>query len=140
MATVCACMCMYVCTVCICVLMHVLVYCVCVVGRYRIASNTCGIFDKIENILHPYAHPYVQVSSPVAKSRMPVPVNAYARTCTTRRATPVLRPYARTVLRSFCACVPLHQIHALVLSCNQQERDQRRSTYLICIPAKQFLT
>ena len=101
--------------------MHVLVYCVCVVERYRIASNTCGIFNNKENIQCPYAHPYVQVGSPVAKSRSPVPVNAYTRTYTMRRATPVLRLYAHTVLCSFCARVPLHQIRALVRSCIRQE-------------------
>ena len=58
MATGCVYMCMYVCKVCICVLMHVRVYCVCVVGRYRIASNAYGIFDKNGNVLRPLSSAY----------------------------------------------------------------------------------
>ena len=126
----CVYMCMYVCTVCICVLMHVRVYCVCVVGRYRIASNAYGIFDKNGNVLRLYARPYVPVSTPVAKSGMPVPVNAHACTCTMRRSTPILHPYTHTLynVRSAPMCHYIKYVHSYAPASGKSEIKDRVRT------------
>ena len=54
----------------------------------------------------------------------------YARTVLRLYACTVLRAYAHTVLCPCCACTTLYQIHALMCSCIQQERDERRHTTL----------
>ena len=82
-------------------------------NQMRIQSGY-GIFDKNGNALRLYTRPYVQVITPIAKSWMPVPVNAYTRTRTTpirtHRAKPVrthrttpIRKHRTTPIRTHCA-------------------------------------
>ena len=89
----------------------------------NLALSMYGISDKNGNVLRPFVRPYVQVSTPVAKK-------LNVRTC--KRVRPC--PYYTCTHAPYYARAPLYQMRALVHSCIQQERDQRQTTYLFCIP------